>query len=189
MPEKISRSLCPMKFSAANNRSMQDLFGSERGAAIIELALIAPVFALMTIGVVDMSNAYSRKLGLEQGAQRAIEKVMQTTQGETVEDTLKTEAVCQVNGTNSDGTCKTSPITTANVTVTFRLECTNADGTVDVFTDAAAATDCASNQSEAQYVSVTVTDKYTPMFPIHFAGIDSSDGTYHITATAGMRTQ
>ena len=36
---------------------------------------------------------------------------------------------------------------------------------------------------------ITVNDKYTPMFPIHFAGLNSSDGTYHITATAGMRTQ
>jgi Flp pilus assembly protein TadG len=181
--------LANIKPPVARERVSRKLYSNERGAAIIELAIIAPIFALMTIGVVDMSNAYSRKLGLEQGAQRAIEKIMQTTQGATVEDTLKTEAVCQVNGTNADGTCKSSPITTADVTVTFRLECTNADGTVDVFTDADAATDCAASQTKAQYVSVTVTDKYTPMFPIHFAGLDSSDGTYHITATAGMRTQ
>jgi len=58
---------------------MGKLFRNDRGAAIIELALVAPVLALMTIGIVDMSNAYSRKLGLEQGAQRAIEKIMQTT--------------------------------------------------------------------------------------------------------------
>ena len=34
---------------------------------------------LMTIGVVDISNAFGRKLTLEQAAQRAIEKIMQTT--------------------------------------------------------------------------------------------------------------
>ena len=44
---------------------------------------------------------------------------------DTVEGTLTTEAVCQVNGTNADGTCKTSPITAANVTVSYRLECAN----------------------------------------------------------------
>ena len=87
------------------------LVADEAGAAVIELALVAPVLALMTIGVVDISNAYGRKLALEQGAQRAIEKVMQTTGSTTVETTLKTEAVCQVNGMNEDGTCKTSPIT------------------------------------------------------------------------------
>lgn len=162
------------------------LRADQRGAAIVELAIIAPVFALMTIGIVDMSNAYSRKLSLEQGAQRAIEKIMQTTQDDTVEGTLQTEAVCQVNGTNSDGTCKTSPITAANVTVTDRLECINADGTIEVMADPT--DDCANSQTETRYISVTVTDSYTPMFPIHFAGLDP-DGTYHISATAGMRTQ
>ena len=83
----------------------------KRGAVIIELAIVAPVLALMAIGVIDLSNAYSRKLALEQGAQRAIEKIMQTTADTTVEATLTNEALCQVNGTNTDGTCKTSPIT------------------------------------------------------------------------------
>jgi Flp pilus assembly protein TadG len=165
----------------------------ERGAAIIELALVAPVLALMAIGVVDMSNAFSRKLALEQGAQRAIEKVMQTTEEDTVDGTLKTEAVCQVNGVNSNGTCKSSPITTANVTVTYRLECTNSGGTISAQSSTDATTfdayTCNSGDKEARYLQVNVTDKYRPMFPIHFSGLTSSDGTYHLQATAGMRTE
>jgi Flp pilus assembly protein TadG len=167
---------------------MHQLCRNERGAAIIELALVAPIFALLTVGIVDMSNAYSRKLALEQGAQRAIEKIMQTTQGETVDDTIKKEAVCQVNGTNSDGSCMSSPITADNVTVAYRLECTNADGTVEVKTGVPGTEDCAGNQAQAQYIQVSLTDKYAPMFPIHFSGLDT-DGTYHLSATAGMRTQ
>lgn len=169
-------------------RVARRLLREERGVAIIELALIAPMLAMVTIGVVDMSNAYSNKLALEQGAQRAIEKIMQTTQGQTVDDTLKTEAVCQVNGTNDDGSCKTSPLTTDDVSVSYRLECTNSDGTVVVKTGVDAADDCLTTQKQAQYVSVTVTTKYSPMFPLHFSGIDA-DGTYHLSATAGMRTQ
>ncbi|MFL6750311.1 MAG: TadE/TadG family type IV pilus assembly protein [Sphingomicrobium sp.] len=170
-----------------------NLRADERGAAIIELALVAPVLALMTIGVVDMSNAYSRKLALEQGAQRAIEKIMQTTEIDTVEGTLKTEAVCQVNGTNTDGTCKTSPITISNVTVTYRLECTASGGgiTSQTNTDSVAfdALTCPGGTvREARYIEANVTDKYTPMFPIHFLSWNS-DGTYHLQATAGMRTQ
>jgi Flp pilus assembly protein TadG len=166
---------------------------NERGAVIIELALVAPFLALMVIGIVDMSNAFSRKLALEQGAQRAIEKIMQTTEQDTVEGTLKTEAVCQVNGTNSDGTCKTSPITASNVTVTYRLECTNAAGTISAqtSTDATAfdAFTCSSGTvAQARYIEVGVTDKYEPMFPVHFASFNT-DGTYHLSATAGMRTQ
>jgi Flp pilus assembly protein TadG len=165
----------------------------DRGAAIIELALVAPMMALVTIGIVDMSNAFSRKLALEQGAQRAIEKIMQTTEVDTVEGTLKSEAVCQVNGTNTDGTCKSSPITTSNVTVTYRLECINSAGAIAAQTSTDAtlfdAFVCGSGTTkEARYIEVNVTDKYTPMFPVHFAG-KNGDGTYHMSSTAGMRTQ
>lgn len=175
---------------------LRNLGGDDRGAAIIELALVAPMFALMAIGVVDMSNAFSRKLALEQGAQRAIEKVMQTTGVATVETTLATEAVCQVNGTNSDGTCKTSPINAVdNVMVTWRRECLDSGGAVTTSKVYSAATDydadsalCGTSR-ETSYINIALTDKYTPMFPIHFYSYDGSDGTYHLSAEAGMRTE
>jgi Flp pilus assembly protein TadG len=165
------------------------LLADERGAAIIELALIAPIFALMTIGVVDMSNAYSRKLQAEQAAQRAVEKIMQTTQDDTVENTLKTEVKCQINGGSPPCAGR---IADADVTVTWRLEC-DSGGTITPQT----ATDSTTFNNlycpvvgsiESRYIEVTVIDKYTPMFPIHFSGI-GVDGTYHLSATAGMRTQ
>lgn len=169
------------------------LAADERGAAIVELAIVAPILSLMIIGIVDMSNAFSRKLALEQGAQRAIEKIMQTTDIDTVEGSLTTEAVCQVNGTNANGTCKTTPISASNVVVSYRLECTTSGGvmTARSSTDATAfdALACAnSTDKEARYIQIAISDKYTPMFPIHFAGYNA-DGTYHLSATAGMRTQ
>lgn len=178
--------------------NLKALRRDERGAAIIELALVAPVLALMTVGIVDMSNAFSRKLALEQGAQRAIEKIMQTTETTTVENTLTTEAVCQVNGTNADGTCKTSPISSSDVTVTWRRECTDSSGTLTQAPNSPYSTstdfDSTSNAcpsgtaTEADYIQVALTDKYTPMFPIHFAGLNG-DGTYHLSASAGVRTK
>jgi Flp pilus assembly protein TadG len=172
---------------------LSSLRADARGAAIIELALVAPILGLMVIGIVDLSNAFSKKLTLEQGAQRAIERIMQTTADDTVEGTLKTEAVCQVNGTNSDGTCKTTPITTSNVTVTYWLECTASGGAITTQTSTDSTTfdafTCgAGTLSEARYIEIAVTDTYTPMFPIHFSFINA-DGTYHLSATAGMRTQ
>lgn len=173
---------------------MLNPLGDNRGAAIIELALVAPVLALTVIGIVDMSNAYSRKLALEQGAQRAIEKIMQTTEVSTVQDTLTTEALCQVNGSNADGTCKSSPITSSNVTVTFRLECLDSAGTT---TSTQTSTDadtfdtytCGSGTAkERKYISINLTDKYSPMFPIHFSALNA-DNTYHLSATAGVRTE
>jgi Flp pilus assembly protein TadG len=158
---------------------IRNLAGEERGAAIIELAFVAPVLALMTIGVVDLSNGFSRKLQLEQGAQRAIEKVMQTTGVLSVENTIKSEVVCQVNGTNADGTCKTSPITTDNVTVTHRVEC---NGTLE------ADGDCEDDQTESVWIKVTVWSEYKPLFPMKFSGVEAN-GKYRIEATSGMRTQ
>jgi Flp pilus assembly protein TadG len=169
------------------------LFGDTRGAAVIEMALVAPVLALGIVGIVDISNAYSRKLALEQGAQRAIEKIMQTTSYSTVENTLATEAVCQVDGMNPDGTCKSSPITSSNVTVTWRLQCTSSSGTVtnQTISNDSATFDtyvCPSGTAtQAKYVQISLTDKYTPMFSTHFAGFTSSDGTYHLSAVAGVR--
>ncbi len=165
---------------------------NERGAVIIELAIVAPVLALMIIGVVDLSNAYSRKLALEQGAQRAIEKIMQTTDYDTVEGTLTSEALCQVNGTNTNGTCKSSPISAGNVTVSYRLECTNSGGTItpQTSTDATAfdAYTCPTGTAkEARYIQIAITDNYQAMFPVQFSGFTA--GGYPLTATAGMRTQ
>ena len=156
-------------------RSLRD----NRGAAVIELAMIAPVLALMTIGVVDLSNGFARKLRLEQAAQRSIEKVMQTTGSLTVEETIAAEAVCQYNGTDEDGVCLTAPMTVDDVTVEHRLEC-NGIQTADP--------DCPIGQEESRWVQVTVQDDYTPLFPVQFSGIDDG-GKYHIEATAGMRTQ
>ena len=166
----------------------------DRGAAVIEMALIAPVLALCVIGIVDVSNAYSRKLGLEQGAQRAVEKIMNTTENATVETTLANEVKCQVNGSTTSGgvtTCNTSP--TQTITVSWRLDCTTGGALTSTATTSSATYDalvgaCASPSTRAGYVQVTVTDKYSPMFPIHFAAFNTSDSTYHLSATAGVRT-
>src|SRR5690348_434815 len=96
----------------------------DRGAAVIELAMVAPMLALMTVGVIDMSNAFSAKLAVEQGTQRAIEKIMQTTETSTVQGTLKNEVLCQVNGVAENGSCKTSPLQASDISVNFRIECT-----------------------------------------------------------------
>ena len=149
----------------------------QRGAVLIELALAAPLLATMVVGVTDLSIAFGKKLQLEQAAQRAIEKVAQTTGEKTPEDTIKTEAVCQYNGTNVNGTCKTSPIDVGDVTVTYTLKC---NGAVTAYSS-----DCTSGQTELRYIEAEVVDTYEPMFPLHFG--TESDGTYHLSATAGVR--
>jgi Flp pilus assembly protein TadG len=160
-------------------RRLKQLARDDSGAAVIELALAAPILAAMVIGVSDISTAYGKKLELEQAAQRAIEKVAQTTGEATPEETIKKEAVCQFNGTNSDGTCKTAPLTTANVAVQYSLTC---DGTVTAYTS-----DCTGTQVEVRYITATVTYNYAPTFDFHFGTYP--DGTYHLDGSAGVRVQ
>ena len=160
-------------------RQLKQLSRDNSGAAIIELALAAPILAMMVIGESDISTAYGKKLELEQAAQRAIEKVAQTTGEATPEDTIKKEAVCQFNGTNNDGTCKSAPLTTSNVTVTYSLTC---DGTVTAYTS-----DCTGSQLEVRYITAAITYNWTPTFDLHFG--TQPDGTYHLDGSAGVRVQ
>ena len=153
-------------------RRLANLRRDESGAAIIELAIVAPMLALLTVGVVDMSNGFATKLKLEQASQRAIEKVMQTTGNSTAEDTIIAEAATQAE------------VPVENVIVSYRLEC---DGTAQ----ADPTGECLDTQKTAKWVTVTVSDKYKPLFALKmfkFSGLES-DGTYHISAKAGMRTQ
>jgi Flp pilus assembly protein TadG len=167
------------------------LLAAKDGTAITELALVAPILAVMAAGVIDLSTAYSRKLGLEQGAQRAIEKIMQTTDDNTVEGTLVAEAVCQVNGMREDGTCNTTPITSANVTVTYKRTCRTAAGALgatqtDTNPDALDALSCpAGFPVQNRFIDVTIVDNFQGTFIHKFWGNQNS---FQITASAGMRT-
>ena len=158
------------------------LIRDRSGVATIELALYAPLLALMTIGVVDMSNAFGRKLALEQAAQRSIEKVMQTTGVMSVADTIVDEAALQAGIPDDEKAEK--------VSVTYRLECDDDDPQTSSDSDTFDAFTCPTGTvSEVRYIIVSVSDVYVPMFPMHFGGYSSADGGYPITSTAGMRTQ
>ncbi len=166
------------------------LLRDRRGSVTVELALFAPILATLIVGVADISLAFGRKLEIEQASQRAIEKVMQTTGSATVADTIKLEAVCQVNGTDGDGDCTGGRLSEDDVTVTYRLECIGDGSRTATESEDATAFDaltCGADEREARYLSVTVVDTYTPMFPIHWSTGD--DGVYSLAATAGVRTQ
>ncbi|MCJ7421991.1 TadE/TadG family type IV pilus assembly protein [Sphingomicrobium astaxanthinifaciens] len=169
------------------------MLADRRGSATIELALCAPVMALMVVGVVDLSMAYSRKLAIEQGAQRAIEKVMQTTTTETVHGTLGKEAaaaaqvpedqvtvsyVRECDGTDSD-------ISAAVAAVQAQLDAGKAWSEIDT-----SAMDCPSGTSlERRYLTVTIVDDFEPVINPSYVGIASKDGKFPITVETGIRTQ
>ena len=142
----------------------------DRGASIIELALVAPVLASLLIGMVDLSRAYSYKLKLEQAAPRAIEKVQAYQTSTSTYTTLQSEAAAAAG------------VPTNKVTIDFWLEC-----------DGARASNyesvCTSGQTYARWVTVSVQGTFTPMFRSKYYPRANSNGTFTITGKTGMRTQ
>lgn len=152
-------------------RFLKVLRSDESGAAIIELALSATVLATMIAGVADISSAYSRKLALEQAAQRAIEKQMQTTGIDTPEGTLKSEAIAQAGGT----------LTADKITVTYTRYCNGVKRTS--YTN-----NCLSTAITTRYLSIRLWDDYEPILPVTF-GTMTAEGKYRVSAEAGLRIQ
>jgi Flp pilus assembly protein TadG len=151
-------------------RPLRTLARDERGASVIEMALLMPVLASMLIGMVDISRAYSAKLQLEQAAQRAIEKVQQ------YQTTRSTFATLQDEGATAAG------VATSAVTVDYWLEC---DGARQTDYDGV----CPSGQAYTRYITVSIQKMFTPMFGSRFFPNANSDGTYTLTGKAGLRTQ
>jgi Flp pilus assembly protein TadG len=154
----------------------RNLAHNERGASIIELALILPVFSTLVIGVADLSRAYSQKLILDQAAYRAIEKVQQYQSTSSTYDTLKNEVVSAATDAGF------SDVTANNVTVDYWLEC---DGVRQASYDST----CSTVAGMARFISVDVTHNFTPMFASSRWPGSNADGTYTLHGRAGLRTQ
>jgi Flp pilus assembly protein TadG len=160
----------------------------QKGAAAIELALVAPVLAVMVAGVADISIAYSRRLEIEQAAQRAIEKVMQTTGETTPADEIKREACIQINGATTTTTTSGGVTTTTTSCAPGRIDISDIDAEYTLKcngVEKAYTLDCAAGETEVRYIETTVHDYYEPMFPLHWG--TGADGKYHLRATAGVR--
>jgi Flp pilus assembly protein TadG len=154
----------------------RDLKGDDRGAAIIEMALLLPVMSTLVIGVADISRAYSQKLILEQAAYRAVEKVQQYQSSESTYTTLQNEVVAAATDAGF------TDVTTNNVTIDYWLEC---DGVRQTTYDSS----CSTTSATARWISIDVTHNFTPMFASsHWPG-SNSDGTYTLHGRAGLRTQ
>jgi Flp pilus assembly protein TadG len=159
-------------------RLFKRLRDSERGASVIELALAAPVFATLVVGISDVARAYSMKLRLEQAAQRSIETVQQQSRTGNNYTALSDEAAAAATAAGYSG---------STVTVTYSLEC---NGTVSTSTTGAAiSSTCGSGQTYARYVTVNISNSYTPMFTASYFPRHNANGTVTVSGYAGIRVQ
>lgn len=152
------------------------LSGDERGAALVEMALLLPVMATLVVGVADISRAYSQKLILEQSAYRGIEKVQQYYATEDTYNTIKNEVVTAANNAGF------TDVTASNVTIDYWLEC---DGVRQTTYDM----ECSTGQTQARWISIDVTHNFVPMFASSKWPGSNLDGTYTLHGRAGLRTQ
>jgi Flp pilus assembly protein TadG len=141
----------------------------KRGAAIIELALAAPILTTLLIGMVDIGRGYSMKLQLEQSAQRAIEKVMNGQADKSSAAALKTEAAT------------TAGVSESAVVVDFWLEC---NGVRQATYDST----CGTGQIYRRYLTVQITKTFNPMFATKWLGANT-DGSFTVVGKTGVRTQ
>lgn len=159
---------------------IQRLHRDHSGTAIVELALAAPILAVLIMGAIDVGGAFSRRLAIEQGAQRAVEKVMQTTELANVQKTIADEVSAQAN------------VSPAQVTVTFPRYCDDKkmpDVDRDKDTGLAEGDPCDPGETEMHYILVDVVDEYEPVFASLGMGKKLPNGNYRLQAKAGMRTR
>ena len=147
------------------------LRGDEQGTAIVELALLAPILALLTVGIVDLSQGVTRRMEISEAVHRTLEMVTSqalriTAANEPDALLLKKEAAAAAGVDESD------------VTISVWLECDGEEqDEVDML--------CAASEATARYVQVRIDTSYTPTFGSVVA--PEADGTVPLWAEAAVR--
>lgn len=135
----------------------------ERGVAVIETALVAPILALIGLGAFQVSQAVARQHELQTGADDAASMALAGWQDETTQVTALKSVLKSTLG-----------LTDAQVTITHKYRC----GTTATYV--AVKTDCAAGTIVATYLQINLTDTYTPAWTKFGMG---QPLTYNVTRT------
>jgi len=163
-------------------RRLSGVRDDKRGAALVELALAAPVLAALVIGITDLARAYSYKLLLEQAAGRTIEQVEQQRSVST--SGYNSSLIAEAQNAMSDAGYPDT--NTSHYTANSWVECST-NGTTWTLTNSFT-TDCTSG-TQARYASIAITESFTPMFPWrHWPNADAN-GNITVTGYAEVRMQ
>ena len=159
-------------------RFLRSLVRDRTGSSIVELAIAAPVLALLVAGVSDLGRGLSAKFALNQAIHRSLEKAAVSNR-RTDYAYLKAE------------TAAAAGIDESRVSVDAWLECDGARKSN--FSGS-----CASGEQIGRYVKVTATSRFTPMFRYSFLQLQTDDdddddgdnaGTIKLQADAAVRVQ
>jgi Flp pilus assembly pilin Flp len=181
-----------------NKAFLRNLLKEEKGTSILELAIIAPVLAMLTIGIIDLSNGIARKLELAQAVSLSVERVA-VGDFEIPED----EAGNPDFSFLVEDAVKAAKVEAADVTVTRWLECNGEEQEGEAsFHGECPLTEsrpeCAVSNPPpnlgckpppilSRYVQVRIDSSYKPIFGTLVA--PAADGTFALSARAAVRIQ
>jgi Flp pilus assembly protein TadG len=137
----------------------------EEGSALIELALLLPVFLLLFMGTVDFGRGFFAAIEISAAAEAAATYGVQQPS-----DTAGIQAAAALGAANVN-----------NVTTTVATGCQCSDGTSVQPGCATPPTNCPANL--VTYIQVTTNASYVPMFK--YPGLPSA---YTLQSTAQMRS-
>ena len=128
-------------------RGLSRLLGSERGAVVIETAIVAPVLALLGLGAFQVSQAVARQHELQTGADDAAAMALAGWKNGDAQRTALKSILEQTLSTPDDNLV---------VTVNQKYRC----GLTVAYVDDK--TSCAAGTVVTTYLRIVLTDTYTP---------------------------
>ena len=140
-----------------------------RGVALVETALVAPVLAILVMGTVDVARYGAAKMKIQQAVNRGLEMSWMGGKDTAVTD-IQTQAAAQAD------------VDASAVTVTRTLEC---GGTATSWSNT-----CASGET-ARYTQIQISTNFTPSFALSPLTrlLGNTNGVVPISATGVLRIQ
>ncbi len=158
---------------SSGGREMGEFLRDMQGTSVIELAMIAPVAAVLLLGMVDTSLGFTERLKTEQAAQRAVEKALAYSGAGSDYSSLDDEAATEAG------------VPVENVTMSKWMEC---DGVLQ----ASFNTVCAKDEQISRHISIKIDNAYAPMFKFGPFGAvlgANNDGSIPYSIAAEVRIQ
>ena len=151
-------------------RHMHGLATATDGVALVEMAFVAPVLAVIALGLVDVAFYAANKIQTQQAINRGLEMAMMA--GPSVSLTgIREQAALQAG------------IPLDDVTVSSTLEC------ADVVTDWNSV--CGNGQETARSVHIDISTAFAPHFIFGTVAktLMNTDGTIPVEVSGGIRIQ
>ena len=176
------------------SRPFARLLRDARGTSVIELALIAPLLAGLTMGIIDLSTGFARRLALVEAVDSTITKVSAGNFKVARNDAGLDFSAFEEEAARAAG------VDVEDVVVSAWLEC---DGQEQDSFDS----DCGERRQKegceatiatpppeaecfavrARYIQIRINSSFRPMFTSVFA--PEPDGTYPLNAEAAVRIE